>query len=292
VRDSAILELQASIERLHDGSTTRKLYQTGNQFAATQAAKQRRLADLLGRALLADGRVSEGLSYLEVGLEAEWDVRAFRAAADGYLARGDTMRAAAFLARIAAEERLVSGVSDVDSFGKALSGTSWKRLLAGAESTMTLHLAGEIHWEDPFSDTLTVRDEDGQARSLRSALLGTRNVLAFAWFDQDGWPAIESLAAVAPRRLNEGIRTFIVTDELPTEDFRKRAANYPGLTWLHDVDGDARRYFGSWYVPDYFVVSADGSAQFRYTSEEAIPRQLAYLRSLRASESITAPQPQ
>jgi hypothetical protein len=131
----------------------------------------------------------------------------------------------------------------------------------------------------PLPDGIRVTAADSTARDLREIASGRPTVVVF-WSRSCG-PALLALPEITrtARRLAErDARLILVTEEPPSPAFREFWNSHPDAppVW-HDTRREARRAFGSFGTPQYFVLDSSARLRFELTSLEDIPRQLAAL---------------
>lgn len=115
-----------------------------------------------------------------------------------------------------------------------------------------------------------LRDSSGKVAELKQLSAGKPTVVVF--WSRDCGAAIEALPALAktiPRLRQGGTPVVFVVDEGPsaalTSYLKASRVSWPVY---HDVDGTARRAFGNFGTPEYYVLDALGRIRFDYADGE------------------------
>jgi len=277
VRAEALRLLGARLAVVQDPSDGRRpLFSTReDQRRANRDAAAALYADI-GRALLAEGRVSAALDTLALAVAGPWDASLFREVAEARLSAGDTAGAAALWARAAADPQTPAGAVDSARarLGRAAAPAAWQPLLMAARADMRDRVLEASISREPRG-RIRLENQDGRDATLMDELGGRIAVVVF-WSRFCG-PALEELPNIErlARELKpRGIRTVLITDEKPStalRDFlRERHVTVPVYS---DLRREAAVGFESFGTPDLFLVDASGRIRFNERPLENIPRE-------------------
>lgn len=269
LRPAAMTRLAALAARLLVPDASRRpLESSAATAAAADSARARRVLGMLSDARLAAGDTAGAREVLVRATADGWDPMLFAKAAATHLALGDTASAVPLLARVAAEPS--TPASRVDSLARiatrAVGATRWTRLVSAAAGTMrAVLLASAVR--DGLPADIPLVDAAGRRRTLRQLAAGRVAVVTF-WSptcapSRHQLSALDSLGARLARRgmalIPIGEREASATT---AEVLRAQRVTTPVY---YDAAAAARRAFGQWATPDYYVVDAAGRVRFRHS---------------------------
>ena len=276
----AVLAMPAANRSLARGGA-----ETRARYEKRLAAEDRRVRAALGRALVADGQTTEGLSVLRGAAAGEWDLAIFRDLATAFLAAGDSASAFAMHARVTADPRTSTRLSDsLARTGRVKLGVAaWDSSVAASKREMHRALRERSLIRSLRGDAV-VRDARGTSRSVRE-LSGGKPAVVILWSRRCG-AAIEALPALAqtlPRLLASDTPVLFVVDE-PASPELSEYLKSKGVVWPvhHDVDGSTKRAFASFGTPAYYVLDGAGRIRFNRVNGEA--ELIAMVDALRESK--------
>jgi thiol-disulfide isomerase/thioredoxin len=275
LRDEGLRRLRARIARLRAFSDEeRGLFQTREQFRASAGAESRAGYATLGTALVEAGNRRGGLDTLALAVAGGWEPRTFRTVAELRLSAGDTAAALPLLARVAADPGTSPAFADtaLRRLGGKVGTDRWRAALSSAREEMQRGvLAASVSRAVP---EIRLTAPDSTVRALHQVATGRPVVVVF-WSRNCG-PVIQALPEIT--RLARRTHVIPITEEPPSAAFRDYWKGHPGAppVW-HDTRREARRAFGSFGTPQYFVIDQKGRPRFELTSLDEIPRQLAAL---------------
>lgn len=259
----------------------RPLGRTVSEYARIRAEAQATTLVTYSGFLERAGRLEAAIDTLEDAGATLLSSDLFRRLGDMRLILGDSARAAADYAFVAADPRTTGagadslaalvGLDTEDSRWRSLVQTSRTRLL-GHASTDT------VRWTPQPS---RVSDAGGTRWSLEELVAGKPTVLVF-WARSCG-PCIVEIPEVARLRKQlepEGILVISITvDDLPgpgmDEFIDARGVTYPVY---YDLEREASIAFGVSAIPAHFVLDSEGNVRFAYSEINQVPIQLATLR--------------
>jgi hypothetical protein len=271
LRREAIIRLRAEAESLETlPAIDRALDETLADQRARRAGERRRVMATLGQALMTERRPAEGRAALAEAAASGWDPDVFRAVRTASLATGDTARAFAMAAWLAADPRTPAALVDSISVSarRRLGDAGWTRELDSARATFVGRmLVGATTRTLP--GTVRVRDAEGRPQSLIDIMKGRVTIVAF-WSRSCG-PAVQSLAelnSVASRMAKVGVQVVNIVDEPGLSEGLKTFLRERRITTPVYFDSwhEAGRTFNQWGTPYFYVVDAEGHIRFDDTS--------------------------
>lgn len=242
---------------------------------------ERGLYGALGRALLADGEVADGVEALERAAAIGWDSSGLLELARVKLNANDSTGALAALARLAVDPSVQDDARDsVDRIVGRLRVTTveWDTAVLEARSLMFDRVLREIQPPRSVAET-ELFDSSGTVRQIRTLVEGAVTFVAF-WHRLSP-PSVASLAELQQTaRIVDSIggRVLTITPEQqgPALSTFLEAQSFD-LPVFYDRNGDAVRAFQARGTPLFFVVDQSARIRFAYTRLEDVPRQVAAL---------------
>ncbi len=267
----------------------RSLYHTWADHQVHTEDRRQAIAGVLGGALVGEGEISDGLTYLTRALNTTWDVELFSHAAGVLLGLGRTNAAYRQWARVAVDPWTEPPVADALKARAldAIHADEWDALLDAARSDMAAHYLSRLSDPERIDPDVKVEGQDGVVRSLGELTDDRISVFAF-WSRYDHHAVVQrdSLAKIAG--VIDGYDGTLITlvQEGRTPDWLRYAEeeDFPYPIY-HDIGGATRRSLDVWYST-YFVVDATGEVQFAYSQIEDVLRQVAALHH-RAQQAAT-----
>ncbi len=279
LRPAAVSRLTAYAERLlRPDESRRPLEATRREAAAADSDGARGVYALLADVLFAASDTTAAVAALVRATNGGWNTPLARRAGDALLVAGDTNGAFALLARVAVDPGTATMAAD--SLGtnarRAIGAARWSSALSDAQGVMRSHFAA-TGVRDPLPKLLQLSDAEGRVTDLSRLSAGRVSVVTF-WSRYCGpsrqqLPLLDSLRARLARR---GMALVPITVESPTAEvvafLRESKINVPVY---FDWTGVARRAFGQWATPEYYVVDGRGRVRFRHGTLDAVLSQAA-----------------
>jgi hypothetical protein len=272
VRDAALDRLRGVLRRLRTRQDSlRPLERTTAEQAREDSATVRAILATIGDALVAQGKVREGLDSLERATSAGWDPALFRRVARTALKVGDSAVALRLLARVAVDP--ATSRSEADSLARISERFASRAAWAGAVRDASEAMRTAI-MADATVITLDVsprlQTADGAAQRLGAVLGGRVGVITF-WsrFCPPSLQQVALLPTLAHRLDSAGVAVVAITAEAPSPEVRAYVASTKlDIPIYHDTWGEAGRAFQTFGTPQYFIVDDRGRIRFRYTTLE------------------------
>ncbi len=235
----------------------------------------------LADALVGDGDTVAALDTLRLAATYGWRPQVYDAAAAIWLSKGDTAQALRSYAKVAVDPASppTYGDSIKAALALRLDGAAWTSWLKAAEDEMR---GAVLARAAPRSLGVAVRLKTADGRILSLGDLSGGKVTLVTFWSRTCGPAVRQLpeiAAVASRVTRSGAAVVTVTKEPVTADLRAflKARGAENLPVAFDYQNEARRAFGNFATPEFYVLDAAGRVVFAHTTLEAIPRQVAAL---------------
>jgi thiol-disulfide isomerase/thioredoxin len=272
LRDEALLRVR-SLLRLLDmpGDSLRSLELNRAEFRTNAKKETREALVTVGEILIGQGDVRQGLDTLDLATRDGWDVELFSRAAIARLAAADTAGAARTFAMVAADPGASRQASDSLRRLVRLDAGAWKTLVESARATIPARVA-ERAVHKRISRSIRVARPDGTVEDFISLVRGRPTVVVF-------WSRYCGFAVIALPRIEElkrqladhGISLVLLINEPPSDDFRRYASEKAITpTMYHDSWSEGLRAFNAAGSPLYFVLDAEGTIRFEYTSLERV----------------------
>ncbi|MEP6730456.1 MAG: redoxin domain-containing protein [bacterium] len=270
LRQASIASIRALLANGDSVVTARQLTENRSEYQRRRADARRTLFATLGRQLIADGRVREGLDTLGIAANGAWDLELFNSLYAAYVAAGDTAKAQAMRIRMAIDPRTDTAAAIVAAERERLGTQRWDSLSTAARSDMySLILARAA--VRPLHGAPSMVTADGTSHALRDLTAGAPTAVIF-WsrncgFALEALPAIERVAA---RMTKEGKRLLLVVDEAPSAEVRTFLADKKWtLPIYYDARGEMSAAFTNFGTPAYYVLDGAGRIRFDHVSEAA-----------------------
>jgi thiol-disulfide isomerase/thioredoxin len=281
LRPAAIQRLEALAARLlvpDDGR--RALESSRAQAAATDSARARWVFAMLGGLHLDAGDSAAARDAFSRATTGGWDLGLFRRAASALFTLGDTSRALAVAARIAADPG--TPPSSADSLARrahAIIGESrWRSLVAESRQAMRAHFLGAAT-RSVLPREIALVDAANRPTTLQQLTRGRVSVVTF--WSRNCAPsrqAMSQLAALGARLTEHGMALVPITGEPPTQDVATfLTQNPPKVPVYFDTSNAARQAFGQWGTPEYYVLDARGVVRFEHSTIDLVLAQAVSL---------------
>jgi hypothetical protein len=209
-----------------------------------------------------------------------WDLGLFRRAAPALLALGDTADALSVAARVVADPGTLAPAADslarrgVSMIGEA----QWNALVAEQRQSMRTHfLTAATRMVLP--QDIALHDAANHPTTLRQLTRGRVSVVTF--WSRHCAPSRQEMSRLGNLRtqLDErGMSLVPITGEAPSTEVTDYLAKNPvGSPVYFDVTNAARRAFGQWATPEYYVLDARGVVRFKHSTLDLVLAQAVSL---------------
>lgn len=264
-------------------ATSRPLYRTAGQEERFARDQRNVLTGILGKVLVEQGEVSEGLDYLNAAQDSTWDVELFSQAAQIHRRLGNDATAFELWARVAVDASAQRSLGDSlrAVAEEELSAGAWNELLEEARAFRAEYYLDRVSSMHAIPLDIQVQAGNSSWHSLHELMDRRISVVAF-WSRNDYYATeeVESLSRIASS-LGEYDATLIaLVQEEPTDDWLAfDAARELPFPIYHDVDAEALNAFEVWGSPVYFVVDGEGGVvRFSRSGVGELVNQVAALR--------------
>ena len=281
LRPAAIQRLEALAARLLVPDDSRRALESSRaQAAAIDSARARWVFATLGGLHLAEQDSAAAREAFSRATTTGWDLELLRRAAPALLATGDTAGAITVAARLAADPG--TAAPTVDSLarrGSAIIGEArWTSLVAEQRKVMRAHfLAAATRTMLPRD--IALLDAAGHPTTLQHLTRGRVNVVTF--WSRHCAPSRQEMSRLGDlrARLDErGITLVPITVEPPSSDVADYLTKNPvGAPVYFDATSAARRAFGQWSTPEYYVLDAHGVVRFEHSTIDLVLAQAVSL---------------
>lgn len=282
LRAEGIDRLRTMLLTIEAGSGTRSLLDNQAFHQQSVERQAQRVLLSLGRALVEEGRPTEGLDTLRVAAERAWNPDVFRAAADQFLAHGDTAVALPLLARAYADPTVSPATRDsIARIGEDRYGSrGWQTRVATARAEMRTRLLADA-MRRRIAPEVPLQDGAGRQVPLREILAGETTVVAFWSLAGPAAGELPRLDALARDLQAGGARLVTIASEDASHELTAILGR-GGYTFpvFHDPTGAAARAFGQWGTPEYFVIDGEGFIRFEYSRAGDVLRQAIVLHPI------------
>jgi peroxiredoxin len=272
-----ILRTQLARQRLLPDSA-RPLYYSRPDWKLLTSGSEQRLFLTLGRVLMADGNLAAATDTLEKAAALGWNVRVFRALADAYLAGGDTTRAIAMYANVAADPETSDATTDSirARFKSHANGAGWETRVARADEEMRGGFnKGMIRRAIPRD--LEIIDTAGKRRRLSSFTKGRTTAVVFlSKTCPPCYVQAKALQQLLPQLQKANVGLVTLVDEPPSAELRELYAR-SGFTqpMYQDRGKAASAAFGGIGTPRMFTLDSTGVARFETLDAGELMMQIA-----------------
>jgi peroxiredoxin len=265
---------QAPVEQRPLGATAAEHRENATRGAAN-------LRTSLGRALLAAGRIQEGIAALEKAASVGWNTSRFQSLGEARLSSGDHEGATRAFAAIAADPGVSGSTRDTLRLVLNVEAGPWDEAVAIARADMVQRTLQSARAES--LPPARVARRDGSYVSL-AELMGDNTTVVVFWSRYCGFSvqAMPRIAALSEQLARDGARLLALTRDSPAEAEPYLQDGGWDLHVLFDTDGEAARALNSWGTPQYFVLGRDGRLYFASSSLDDLLRQIAALQTLEA----------
>jgi hypothetical protein len=277
-----IEHLRSILDRLDRPSgLDRSLFRTTTEQRVHVEDRKRVVAGILGRALVKQDRVAEGMARLLPALSGSWDLGLFSEAAEIQASLGDPSTAFELWARVAVDPRTDSVATDSIA-EHAMATVGVERWLADKEKAREFMAAHFLSGASPsrfIPLDLEIRASDGTVGTLGGVIDG--GIAGIAFWSQEDYNAIQDTAALSEiyRKVGRYDAKLItlVDDPLAEAGLFEVRRDLPFPVY-QDVGAGAKQAFDVWSVPDYFIVDGSGLVRFANSHVDDLLRQVAALR--------------
>lgn len=205
----------------------RGLREDAAAYARRADGVRRSLLAAHGGALIAGGRMREGLDTLRLAAEGTWNPKLFTTLRNAYVAAGDSAGALAMRLRIAADPRTPPDTAAAFAAAGRLQvgARAWDSLTAEVKEQMHSQVLADQKMRS-LRGSPSRLTADGRSHSLREITKGEPAVVIF-WSRHCGY-AIEAtpvFARIADRLAKQGRRLLFVVDEAPSAELTRYLAS-------------------------------------------------------------------
>ncbi len=258
----------ARLDSLSDSDRPLGMDATGQQQRI--ARLRRGLLATLGRTLVAEGRHTEGLDVLRDASVDGWDLPVLSTAREASLMAGDTVRALAFAARVAADPRADSTAVAADAAlaARTIGAAAWENARDAAGRDFVDRMLSSSP-PRAVRNRIRLRTLDGDLHDMKTLADGRVTVVAiWSRFCGPAIDALQELDQVARRLESTGVQMIGVVEETEVSDALRTFLQEQRLTMRTYLDtfGEATSGFNSWGTPAYYVLDARGRVRFAATS--------------------------
>ncbi len=282
LRDSALIRLRASLPALHSRQDSlRPLELSVEEQARIDARTASEILKSIGTALVADGKIREGLDTLDLASKDVWDANLFRQIAEVRLAARDTLGSLPLFAFVAADPGSTPAFADsvLARFRGSVQRRRWTVLVDSASREMRKRVLRDAISRS-YDSTARLINSTGRPVDLRQ--LASGKVVVFTFWSrycgisrQQQIPALDRLSAALAKY---GVTLVPVGEEPPSPDlsqfFRKQKVTVP---LYYDRWREAGRAFSQWGTPQYDIVDSEGRIRFARTTQAKVLAQAVSL---------------
>jgi peroxiredoxin len=282
LRDSALIRLRMSLPALYSRQDSlRPLELSVEEQARIDARTASEILKSIGTALVAEGKIREGLDTLDLAARDVWDANLFRQVAEATLAAGDTSGSLPLFAFAAANPGSTRAFSDsiLVRFRGSVQRPRWTALVDSAFREMRKRVLRDAISRSYDS---TARLIGSSGRSVALGQLARGKVVVFTFWSrycgpsrQQQIPALDRLSTALARY---GVTLVPISEEPPSPDLSNflRTQNVT-IPMYYDRWREAGRAFSQWGTPQYDIVDSEGRIRFARTSQAKVLAQAAAL---------------
>ena len=212
---------------------------------------------VLGKALLEDGRIAPARDTLRRAASLGWDARTLRALGDAELAAGDSTAAMTAWAWVVADSRTSAARADTlrGKLGGVARGPKWDAALSEGRALITA-MTLKTAFRRPFDARASFTDVAGTRRTIGDVIGKRVSVVAF--ISRYCAPSIGDMAsmdAVATMLKQRGVPLVAIIDEMPSAAVAAELAakGFKGNVGFDDR-AEVSRNMRQAGTPHYFVV--------------------------------------
>lgn len=282
LRDSALIRLRASLPALHRRQDSlRPLELSVEEQARIDARTASEILKSIGTALVAEGKIREGLDTLDLASRDVWDANLFRQIAEVKLAARDTLGSLPLLAFVAVDPGSTPAFADsvLARFRGSPQRARWTALIDSASREMRKRVLRDAI-SRAYDATARLINPSGRPVALRQ--LANGKVVVFTFWSrycgisrQQQIPALDRLSTALARY---GVTLVPIGEEAPSPDLsqflHKQRVTVP---LYYDRWREAGRAFSQWGTPQYDIVDSEGRIRFARTSQAKVLAQAAAL---------------
>jgi len=257
--------------------TTRSLGATAAEHRTRATQRAASMRGDLGEALVAAGRLQEGITALEEAAQIGWDIERFRALGEALLESGDRTGALSHLAAVAADYATTTSSADSLRDTVGAEPAEWTEAVAAATTRMLGQTLATSRQDTLPAIRVTARG--GGAADLAD-YFGESGSVVVIWsrYCSHSDRAMPSVAALAAELKAEDVALLAVTrDPIEEADAFLEEGGWD-LQVFFDTQGEAARALNSWGTPQYFVLDGEGRLRFPFSSLRTIRRQMVSLQ--------------
>lgn len=282
LKDSALVRLRASLPRLYTRQDSlRPLERNVEEQEGADGHAASEILKSIGMALVASGKIREGLDTLDLAAKHVWDANLFRQIAEVRLAAGDTAGSLPLFAFAAADPGSSPGFTD--SVLTRIRGSSerarWPILMENASREMRRRVLKDAV-SRVYDSQARLVNSSGRSVALGELARGKVVVITF-WSRycgpsrQQQIPALDRLSIALARY---GVALVPIAEESPSADLseflRTQKVTIPVY---YDRWREAGRAFSQWGTPQYDIIDGAGRIRFARTSQANVVAQAAAL---------------
>lgn len=257
----------------------RPLESTVAEWQRAERESAARLHAILGEALVAEGKVREGLDMLSIAARSRWDPALFTLAAKTHLTVGDTLGATRYLSMVAADPNSSANFADsVRALYPNVARNTWDSRMAEARNEMRERVL-EAAINRSNDGGARVVTSAGQSITLDAARAGKPAVVTF-WSRHCGPSRFQMarLTRLAAEIGRHGGVLIAITHEEPSAELAAALAEMKvTIPVYHDRWAEAKRAFGQYATPEYHVLDAAGRLRFTRTNIDQAVVQMVVL---------------
>ena len=282
LRDSALIRLRASLPALYRRQDSlRPLELSVEEEARIDARTASEILKSIGTALVAEGKIREGLDTLDLASRGVWDANLFRQIAEVRLSARDTLGSLPLFAFVAADPGSTRAFADsvLARFRGSVHRARWTALVDSASREMRKRVLRDAI-SRAYDSTARLINPSGRPVALRQ--LASGKVVVFTFWSrycgisrQQQIPALDRLSTALARY---GVTLVAIGEEPPSPDlaqfFQKQRVMVP---LYYDRWREAGRAFSQWGTPQYDIVDSEGRIRFARTSQAKVLAQAAAL---------------
>ena len=279
-RSLALARIRSAIRRPEALSDSLRPLETANpEWQRAERESIARLQAILGEALVADGKVREGLDTLSIAARSRWDPALFTLAAKTHLAVGDTLGAARYLSMVAADPNTSASFADsVRARHPSVARNTWDSLMAEARTQIRGRVL-EAAISRSIDGGARLVTSTGQSITLDAARAGKPAVVTF-WSRHCGPSRFQMarLTKLAAEIERHGGVLIAITNEEPSAELAAALVEMKvTIPVYHDRWREAKRAFGQYATPEYHVLDAAGRLRFTRTNIDQVVVQMFVL---------------
>jgi len=240
----------------------------------------RQVFRILGDAQLALGDTAAARAAYVEATAAGWEPALMQRAIPVLLTSGDTTRALVLAARVAVDPGTPSKLADSLTRRAliVLGESRWQTMLVDARRRMREHFLGDATRIKLPLDIALV-DSANRPTTLERVTRGRVSVVTF-WSRECGFSVdqLPRLAQLSARLRERGMALVPIATEAQTPEVAAFLRNHPiGTANWFDASARARRAFGQWSTPEYYVLDEHGVVRFRHSTLELVLAQAVAL---------------